>query len=107
LLNLLEGVTTIQAIAQNAQAISDLGKELYGRIAVLWGHLDKLRNGLVSTVDSFDATVGSLESRVLPSIRRFKELGVTTEAEVDVLGKISRKPRALQVDSIEIKTTHE
>src|SRR5215471_794573 len=96
-----------QAMAHNAQAISDLGKELYGRITVLWGHLDKLRNGLVSTVDSFDATVGSLESRVLPSIRKFKELGVTTGAEVDVLEKISREPRALQVDSIEIKTIHE
>jgi DNA recombination protein RmuC len=96
-----------EAIAHNAQAISDLGKELYGRISVLWGHLDNLRNGLVSAIDSFDATVGSIESRVLPSVRKFKELGATTEDEIDVLEKIGREPRALRLASIEIKTAEE
>jgi DNA recombination protein RmuC len=96
-----------EAIAQNAQAISDLGKELYGRIAVLWGHLDKLRNGLVSAVDGFDATIGSIESRVLPSVRRFKELGATTEDKIEVLEKIGREPRALRLTSIEIKAAEE
>ena len=96
-----------EAIAKNAQAISDLGKELYGRISVLWGHLDNLRNGLVSAVDSFDATVGSLESRILPSVRKFKELGATTEDEIKVLEKIGREPRALGLASIEIKTAEE
>jgi DNA recombination protein RmuC len=96
-----------EAIAKNAQAISDLGKELYGRISVLWGHLDNLRNGLVSAVDSFDATLGSLESRILPSVRKFKELGATTEDEIKVLEKIGREPRALGLASIEIKTAEE
>ena len=92
------------AIVQNAQAISDLGKELYGRIAVLWGHLDNLRSGLVAAVASFDATIGSLESRILPSVRKFKELGATTQDEIDVLEKIGCEPRTLRLDSIELKT---
>jgi DNA recombination protein RmuC len=96
-----------EAIARNAQAISDLGKELYARISVLWGHLDKLRDGLVSAVDSFDATVGSLESRVLPSVRKFKELEATAEDEIDVLGKIGREPRTLRLASIEVETVKE
>jgi DNA recombination protein RmuC len=96
-----------ESIAKNAQAISELGKELYGRISVLWGHLDNLRNGLVSAIDSFDATVGSIESRVLPSVRKFKELGATTEDEIGVLEKIGREPRALRLASIEIKTSEE
>ena len=92
------------AIAENAQAISALGKELYGRIAILWGHLDNLRDSLVSSISAFDATVGSLESRVLPSVRRFKELGSTTEGEIEVLEKIGREPRALRLSAMEIKT---
>ena len=96
-----------EAIAQNAQAISALGKELYARISVLWEHLNDLRKGLVSAVDSFDATVGSLESRILPSVRKFKELGSTTESEIDVLERIGREPRAIRLASIEIKTASE
>jgi DNA recombination protein RmuC len=94
-----------EAIAQNAQAISDVGKELYGRISILWGRLDKLRNGLVSAVDSFDATVGSIESRDSPSVRKFKELGATMGDEIEVPEKIGRDPRSLRVASIEIMTT--
>ena len=96
-----------EAIAKNAHAISDLGKELYNRIGVVWEHLDKLRDGLVLAVDSFDATLGSLESRVLPSVRKFKELGATTEDEIEVLGKIGREPRTLRLAAIEIKAAEE
>ena len=84
-----------EAIAKNAEAISDLGKELYDRIQSLWSHLDDLRKGLVRTIDAFDATVGSLESRVFPGVRKFKELGATTDAEIEVMEPIARPPRAL------------
>lgn len=96
-----------EAIAENAQAVSNLGRELYARLAVFCGHLDKLRNGLVSAVDSFDAAAGSMESRVLPSVRKFKELRATTDDEIDILDKIGREPRVLRLASIEIKTSEE
>jgi len=95
------------AIAENAQTISALGKELYGRIGILWGHLDDLRASLVSSINAFDATVGSLETRVLPSVRRFKALGSTTEGEIEVLEQIGREPRSVRVDTIEIRTAKE
>ena len=90
-------------IAKNAQAISALGKELYSRIAILSDRLQDLRGSLVSAVDAFDATVGSLESRVLPSARKFKELGATTEEEIEALEKIGREPRAVRVAALAIQ----
>jgi DNA recombination protein RmuC len=88
-----------ESIAKNAEAISDLGKELYDRIQTLWGHLDELRKGLIRAIDAFDATVGSLESRVLPGVRKFKELGATTDSAIEVMEAIARPPRALSVFS--------
>lgn len=86
-------------IAKNAKAISDLGKDLYDRIQILWGHLNDLRKGLIHAVDAFDAVVGSLESRVLPGVRKFKELGATTVADIDLIEPIARFPRALSASS--------
>jgi hypothetical protein len=48
-----------------------------------------------------------MESRVLPTVRKFKELGATTKNEIDVLEKIGREPRASRPASIEIKTAEE
>lgn len=83
------------AIAKNAQAISDAGKDLYARMQTLWGHLEDLRTGLIRSLDAFDKTVGSLEARILPSIRKFKELRATSEADIEAMEPIARAPRAL------------
>jgi DNA recombination protein RmuC len=74
-------------------------------VAVLWSHLEHLRDSLVSAVDSFDAAVGSLESRVLPSVRKFKQMGALTEDDIEALEKIGREPRTLRLNAIEIKTS--
>ncbi|MGA2990252.1 MAG: DNA recombination protein RmuC [Candidatus Korobacteraceae bacterium] len=83
------------AIAKNAQAISDAGKDLYGRMQTLWGHLEDLRTGLIRSLEAFDKTVGSLEARILPGIRKFKELRATAEADIEPMEPIARAPRAL------------
>jgi len=80
-------------IAENAQAISDLGKALYDRVSVLAGHFADLRRGLERAVDSYNRAVGSLESRVLVSARRFKELGASTGKDIDLLDAIDTRPR--------------
>ncbi len=64
------------ALASNAQAVLDLGKELHGRIATLGGHVDRLGRALDSAATAYNQTVASLESRVLVSARRFSALGV-------------------------------
>ena len=82
-------------IAKNARVISDLGKDLYARIRTLWSHVNDLREGLIDAVDAFDSVVGSLESRVLPGARKFKELGATTGPDIEMIEQIARPPRAL------------
>lgn len=82
-------------IAENAQAISELGKNLYDRMVVLAGHFSDLRRGLEKAVESYNRAVGSLESRVLVSARRFKELGASTGKDIDSLEAIDTRPRSV------------
>ena len=65
-----------EALATSTREISDLGRELYQRLGTLGGHVDKLGRSLSGAVESYNLTVGSLESRVLVSARRFGQLGV-------------------------------
>jgi DNA recombination protein RmuC len=61
-------------VAQNAAEISRLGKELYKRLAYMSGHWDRLGKSLERAVESYNEAVGSLESRVLVTARKFEEL---------------------------------
>jgi DNA recombination protein RmuC len=67
------------ALATNAQQVLTLGKELHGRLAVMGSHLAKLGRQLQSAADSYNRTVGSLETRVLVSARRFADLHVVDD----------------------------
>ncbi len=85
---------TQEALAERARDIHELGRELYDRIGRLGGHLDKLGRSLTAAVNSYNRAIGSLETRVLVSARRFTEMEVTDE----VLPKppaVSETPRAL------------
>ena len=84
-----------EQIARNAQAISELGKQLYDRIRTFVSHLETVGSSLEKAVDSYNKAVGSLESRVLPSARRFKELGAATGEEIIEIESVDEAPRAL------------
>lgn len=64
------------ALAANAQQVLSLGKELHGRLATLGSHLGRLGRAIDSAAAAYNQTVGSLESRVLVSARRFADLHV-------------------------------
>lgn len=81
------------ALAQNALEISQLGKELHDRMSVLAEHLGDIGGGLEKAVEAYNKAVGSIESRVLVSARRFKELGATTGEEIPVVGGVEHRVR--------------
>ena len=64
-----------ERVAESAQAISDLGRELHGRLVKLSSLLGTLGTRLNSTVRAYNEAVGSYEARVLPAARRFEDHG--------------------------------
>jgi len=86
-----------ERIARSAREISELGRQLYERLGTMAGHFDEVRRGLDKAVESYNRAVGSLESRVLVSARRFRELGVVGEGEdLAELGMVEMAARGLQ-----------
>jgi len=86
-----------EALTENAQQISALGKELFERICVLADHWSDMGKHLGNAVGAYNKSVVSLESRVLVSARKFRDLKATTEAkELRDLTPVDSTPRALQ-----------
>lgn len=90
-----------ESLSKNAEQISSLGKELYKRIADMGSHWDKVGKGLSNAVQAYNKAVGSLESRVLVSARKFMELG--GDKEIEVLEPVEQIPRTVQAAEMEKK----
>ncbi|MEO0886456.1 MAG: DNA recombination protein RmuC, partial [Cyanobacteria bacterium J06648_10] len=88
-----------EKVTENAQQISLLGKELYDRVRTFAKHMQKMRKGLDSTVDSFNKAVGSLEGRVLVSARKLQDLGAGGGDAIDQVSGVERSPRHLQAQT--------
>ncbi|HEX5759417.1 MAG TPA: DNA recombination protein RmuC [Thermoanaerobaculia bacterium] len=84
-----------EQVEENARAISELGRQLYERLRTLAAHFTGLRRGLERALESYNQAVGSLETRVLPAARRFKELGAATGEEIELLEGLDKTPRGL------------
>ena len=82
-----------EKLAENAEAISRLGRMLYERIATMAGHLAGLGKNLDNAVEAYNRTVGSFESRVLVAARRFRDLGASTNGEIDPLEGVEKTTR--------------
>ena len=86
-----------ESLAENAREVQKLGAELYERLRTMSGHMQKLQRNLTATVAAYNDAVGSLESRVLVSARRFPALGAGFESEVIAeLQSVDVAPRRLQ-----------
>lgn len=89
-----------EVLAENAQKISALGRQLYERVVVLADHFDGVRKGLDAAIQAYNRAAGSLESRLLVSARRFKDLGAGGDQEVGPVEMIDRVPRQLTLGGV-------
>ncbi len=82
-------------VEENAQQISELGKSLYERLRTFAGHLTVMGKNLGQSVDAYNKAVGSLELRVLPAARRFKEMGAAGGDEIETLEIVDKVTRGV------------
>lgn len=87
-----------EKLARNAQQISVLGKELHDRLRLLASHIASVGIGLDRAVEAYNKAVGSLESRVLVSARKFAELGAAVAEDIPELEPIDTTARALSFE---------
>lgn len=88
-----------EALAENAQQVLTLGRELHGRLATLGGHVARLGRQLDGAVKAYNESVSSLESRVLVSARRMADLKVT-DAELETPPQVDRGARQVQAPEL-------
>ncbi len=86
-----------ERLAENAQKISELGKELYDRLRTMAGYVDGVGTHLGRAVESYNKAVGSFEGRVLVSARKFAELGAAVKDEIPELEPVDKAPRPVAV----------
>jgi len=82
------------ALTANAQLLLELGSELYSRLATLGSHASRMGASLQKSVESYNALVGTLESRVMVTARKMHELGLA-ETPLTQTGPVEIAPRPL------------
>ncbi len=94
-----------EKIAESAQQISDLGKQLYERLCTLGGHFEGVGSSLDRAVENYNKAVASLESRVLISARKLADTGTSIKEEIPELSPVEKTTRALQAPELRVKAT--
>ncbi len=89
-----------EQLTENAEAISQLGREIYDRLATLTQHFSQMGKNLERAVDSYNKGMASLDSRVLVSARKFKELGAGSSKDIDPLEQVEKTPRTPQLPEV-------
>ncbi|MCH9613315.1 MAG: hypothetical protein SP1CHLAM54_03140 [Chlamydiia bacterium] len=85
-----------EKLSLHAREISNLGAELHKRLADMLGHFGKLSRALSSAVEAYNKAMGSLETRVLVTARKFKSMGVAKlDKELDHIEPVEKAPREL------------
>jgi DNA recombination protein RmuC len=89
-----------EKLAASAEEISQLGRDLYERIAVMTEHFGKVGDNLERATKSYNDTVGSLERNVLSAARKFTTLGVASKRELEMLEPVEGGVREIQAKEL-------
>ena len=91
-----------EKVAEGARAVSEIGRELHGRLAKLAEHLQVVGKRLRGTVSAYNDAVGSLDGRVLPAARKFADHGaVSAGKELRDVDPVDLMPRTVQAPELE------
>jgi DNA recombination protein RmuC len=95
------------ALAENAARIQELAEELYKRLSRFGEHMARVGRTLGQSVEAYNSAVGSLERQVLPGARKFTELGLRPEREIEEITpveKLVREPRVEEAPGGEVSS---
>ena len=90
-----------EQLAENAAQVVALGKELYERVGIFTGHLQKVGTNLTKATESYNSAVASLETRVMPSARRFETLAVASDQALPGVSPIDVTTRQVSLPELE------
>ena len=85
-----------ESLAENAVQIREIGSELYQRLATFTEHLSKIGKSLTSSVQHFNKAVGSMDTRILPSAKKFTEMGISSSKPIEPLSQIETTARSVE-----------
>ncbi len=94
-----------EKIAESAQQISDLGKQLYDRLCTMAGYFEGVGSSLNKALEHYNRAAASLESRVLVSARKLAETGMPVKEEIPALSPVETTARALQAPELKARAT--
>ncbi len=83
--------------ARNAEQAVELGRELYQRLSKMTEHMSGVGSNLDKAVDSYNAMIGSYDRKVVPQLRKFEELQISTDGKaIEAPAEISARTRTTQ-----------
>ena len=82
-----------ETLEKNVSEIGKLGKELYDRIADMTEHAENMGKSLKKTIEHYNCMIGTIESRVLVTTRKFKALGDLNSADIPQIQPITISTR--------------
>jgi DNA recombination protein RmuC len=89
-----------ERMAESAEEVAELGRQLHKRIATMAGHLTKLGRAINTTTNAYNDTIGSLERQVLVSARTLSDLGVESGKDIESLEQVETAVRSLQAPEL-------
>ena len=90
-----------EQLAENAEHIKTVGEELYGRLQTFTEHLQKVGRSLDTGLKHYNSAVGSFDSRVLPSARKFNEMGIAADKKISQPNQIETAVRQVESEKDE------